>query len=377
MRLKPIREEIDAIDRQLVELFQKRMDCSRKVAQYKIENGMSVFNAEREQQILDSVEEKAGNYGGSARLLYASIMELSRALQHDILGSGSNLKNRIRNAADSIPYPDADVRVACFGAAGAYAHKAAQKVFPNCQPVFFSPFKEVFEAIRNGQADFGIVPIENSSAGSVTAVYDLLLQYRFSIAAAADIRVDHCLAVRRGCGFSDIRKVFSHEQALSQCSDFLNANRQIEVCPYVSTAQAARLVAESEETGLAAICSADAAEEYGLEILRRGFQNNPNNTTRFIVIAREMYIEPQADKISLSFALPHVTGSLYSTLCRFAAHGLNLTKIESRPRYGKSFEYTFYLDFAGTTSDADVLGLLGALSEELVDFSFLGNYREF
>ena len=376
MSLKPIRDEIDQIDQQLIELFRRRMECSKKVAQYKLENGMQIFNPERESQVLDNVEEKAGEYGGSARLLYSSIMELSRALQHDMLGSGSVLKNRICAAEPLIPYNDSDVRVACFGVAGTYAHKAAMKVFPNCRPLFYSPFKSVFEAISNGEADFGVIPIENSSAVSVTAVYDLMLRHRYYIAAAADIQVDHCLAVKKGDDISRITRVYSHEQALSQCSDFLNAHPDIEAKEFVSTAQAAKMVAESDEEGLAAICSENAAEEYGLEIIKRGFQNNPNNTTRFIVISKKMFIEPDADKISLSFALPHVTGSLYSTLCRFAAHGLNLTKIESRPRFGKKFEYFFYLDFTGSTADKNILNLLCALSDELVEFSFLGNYKE-
>ena len=376
MSLKPIRDEIDSIDKELIELFKKRMECSKKVAQYKLENGMQIFNPERENQVLDHAAETAGEYGDSARLLYSSIMELSRALQHDLLGSGSELKNRIHTADKAVPYTSDDVRVACFGVAGTYAHKAAQRVFPNCTPKFYSPFKEVFEAIRNGEADFGVVPIENSSAGSVTAVYDLMLRHKFYIAAAADIKVDHCLAVKKVTNFADIKIVYSHEQALSQCSDFLNANKQIQTREYVSTAAAAKMISEHNDHSAAAICSEDAAEKYGLEIIKRGFQNNPNNTTRFIVISRKMYIEPNADKISLSFALPHVTGSLYSTLCRFAAHGLNLTKIESRPRYGKSFEYLFYLDFTGTTADKEILNMLCALSDELVEFYFLGNYKE-
>ena len=191
MSLKPIRDEIDQIDQQLIELFTRRMECSRKVAQYKLENGMQIFNPERENQVLDNVAEQAGEYGGSARLLYSSIMELSRALQHDLLGSGSELKNRINTAEKHVPYDEKNLRVACFGVAGTYAHKAAMKVFPNCTPSFYSPFKSVFEAISNGEADFGVIPIENSSAGSVTAVYDLMLRHRYYIAAAADIQVDH------------------------------------------------------------------------------------------------------------------------------------------------------------------------------------------
>lgn len=376
MSLKPIRDEIDQIDNELIGLFARRMECSRKVAQYKLENGMPIFNAERERQILDSVEEKAGTHGGSARLLYSTIMELSRALQHDMLGSGTALKNRILTADSKVPFLDENVRVACFGVPGTYAHQATKKVFPNVKPMFYSPFKEVFKAIQNGEADFGVVPIENSSAGSVTAVYDLMLKYRFYIAAAADIEVNHCIAVKKGVKFEDIETIYSHEQALSQCSDFLNARPNIAVKEYISTAQSAKMISEGDEMSAAAICSEDAAEKYGLDIVMRGFQNNPNNTTRFIVVSKKMYIEPSADKISLSFALPHVTGSLYSTLCRFAAHGLNLTKIESRPMFGKSFEYMFYLDFAGSTADKEIINLLCALSDELTDFSFLGNYRE-
>ena len=377
MELKDIRNEIDSIDNEIIELYKKRMSCSQAVAKYKLENGIEIFNSEREKQILDSVEQKAGVYGKSARLLYFSIMELSRALQHDVLGSGTELKNRINSAQKTIPFDDPDIRIACFGAEGAYSHKAARRIFPGHQPVFYSPFKEVFEAVLNGQADFGVIPIENSSAGSVTAVYDLMLKYRFSIAAAADIKVDHCLAAKPGTDITAIKTVYSHDQALLQCSDFIGANKNISFKPFVSTAQAAKFVSESGDNDIAAICSEDAAEKYGLEILRRGFQNNPENTTRFIVITKTMYIEPDADKISLSFALPHVTGSLYGTLCRFAFHGLNLTKIESRPVPGKQFEYVFYLDFAGSVSQPDILQLMGALSEELVDFTFLGNYKEF
>lgn len=376
MSLKPIRDEIDEIDEQLIALYQRRMECSKKVAQYKMENGMPILNAEREKAVLESVEEKAGEYGASARLLYATIMELSRALQHDMLGSGTELRNEIMTAENAVPYNDPDVRVACFGAPGAYAHKACMKIFPGSVPVFCSPFREVFRMIQTGEADFGVIPIENSSAGSVIDVYDLMLQYRFHIAAAADIPVDHCLAAVKGTKVSDIDEVYSHPQALSQCSDFLNSRPNIKAKQYISTAQAAELVASEGNFHTAAICSEDAAIKNGLEVILRGFQNNPNNTTRFIVVSKKLYIEPDADKISLCFALPHVTGSLYSALCRFAYHGLNLTKIESRPIYGKSFEYFFYLDFTGSAANRDTMSLLCALSDELVDFSFLGNYRE-
>ncbi len=376
MGLKPIRDEIDQIDKQIIELFSKRMDCSKKVAQYKMENSMPIFNSDREMQVLDQVEVNAGEYGGSARLLYSTIMELSRGIQHDMLGSGAKIRNEIYSAKKYIPFEDKTIRVACFGTNGAYAHKAAKKIFPDSEPLFYSPFKELFSAIQNGEADFGVIPIENSSAGSVTEVYDLMLKYRFHIAAAADIPVNHCLAAIKGTKPEEIKKVYSHSQALSQCSDFLNSRPEITAKEYASTAQAAEHVAEVADHSIAAICSQEAAEENNLEIIARGFQNNPNNTTRFIVISKDMYIVPDAEKISLCFALPHVTGSLYSVLCRFAAHGLNLTKIESRPKYGSSFEYMFYLDFTGNIFNKKTISLICALSDELTDFSFLGNYTE-
>ena len=342
MSLKPIRDEIDNIDNQIIELFKQRMNCSKKVAEYKLENGMQIFNAEREMQILDAVEERAGIYGGSARQLYSTIMEISRALQHDMLGSGEKIRNEILSADKNIPFASDRVQVACFGVPGTYAHQATLKVFPNCTPHFYPSFQDVFSAIQNGEAEFGVVPIENSSAGSVTDVYDLMLKYRFHIAAAAVFR----------------------------------AHSNITPEKYISTAASAKMLSETGDKTSAAICSEEAAETYGLEIILRGFQNNPNNTTRFIVISKKLYIEENADKISLCFSLPHITGSLYSTLCRFAVHGLNLTKLESRPKFGTSFEYLFYLDFTGNTSDKDTLNLLSALSDELAEFSFLGNYRE-
>ncbi len=375
MNLQDIRVEIDRIDEEIIALFQKRMECSRQVAEYKLANSIPIFNPEREAVVLDRVEERAGTYGSSARQLYATMMELSRALQHDLLGSGSELKNRIGSAETKVPYDSSDLKIACFGVSGTYANRAANIVFPHADPSFCPSFHEVFEAVLDGEADFGVVPIENSSAGSVTDVYDLMLQYRFSIAAAVDIPINHCLAVRKGVKLENLTTVYSHQQALSQCSHFLTAHH-LRKQAYLSTAAAAKMVAESEDRSIAAICSERAAEEYGLDILLQGFQDNPNNKTRFIIISKKLYIEENADKISLCFSLPHVTGSLYSTLCRFAADGLNLTKLESRPVAGTDFEYLFYLDFTGSVRTPKTLALLCALSDELTEFSFLGNYIE-
>ncbi|MBQ3929065.1 MAG: prephenate dehydratase [Clostridia bacterium] len=376
MSLKPIRDEIDKIDEQLITLFCRRMNCSKKVAEYKMEHGMEIYNAQREEQILDTVERQAGVYGGGARQLYAAIMQISRALQHDMLGSGQQLCNEILSADQCIPFDSDSVKIACFGVPGTYAHRATKKVFPHSTPDFYPSFQDVFSAIQNGNAEFGIIPIENSSAGSVTDVYDLMLKYRFYIATAADIAINHVLAAADDIALTDITKVYSHQQALSQCSDFLRSHPEMDAQSYISTAAAAKMLSESGDKTSAVICSEEAAKEYGLSVLLRGFQNNPNNTTRFIVISKKMFIEEKADKISLCFSIPHRTGSLYNILCRFAVHGLNLTKLESRPIFGTSFEYLFYLDFTGNIKSKETLGLLAALSDELTEFSFLGNYRE-
>lgn len=375
MELSEIRAEIDEADKQLIDAFAKRMDCSRRVAEYKHENGMPIFDPEREQQILDKAGKNAGVYGDSARLLYSSIMELSRALQHDLLGSGEELNSTILCAKSCVPFDKKSLRIACFGVAGTYAHRAEKQLFHGAEPKFCASFHDVFSALRNDEADFGIVPIENSSAGSVTDVYDLMLKYRFYIAAAIDIPIDHCLAAKKDTVLGAVRTVYSHSQALAQCSEYIRT-RGLEKREYISTAAAAEMVAKSSDADIAAICSEEAASEYGLEILLRGFQNAPQNTTRFIVISKELYIEEDADKISLCFSLPHRTGSLYNILCRFAAEGLNLTKIESRPKANTPFEYLFYLDFTGNIRTKRTLALMRALSDELADFSFLGNYRE-
>lgn len=375
MSLDEIRKEIDHIDKELISLFCQRMECSKKVAEEKAKNNTPILNTKREKEILDHVFTEAGEYGESTRLLYSTILELSRALQHDMLGSGAELRNTILNAQNDIPFNSSDVRLACFGKAGTFAHAAARKLFPNVEPIFCGKFRNVFEAVSKGEAEFGIIPIENSSAGSVIDVYDLMLEYRFYICTAVDIPVSQCLAVIPNTKLEDIQTVYSHPQALAQCAEFLNTYN-LKSVPCESTALAATMIADKKNKAYAAICSEEAAENSDLEILQKNIQANKNNCTRFIVITKQLSIPQNADKISLCFSLPHVTGSLYSTLCRFAAHGLNLTKIESRPIVGKSFEYLFYLDFTGNVHNEPVLNLLCALSDEMSEFSFLGNYKE-
>lgn len=371
--LSEIRVEIDKIDSELIELFKKRMDCAKAVGLYKKENNIPVLNQNRENEILDNVGERGGEYGSHARLLFSNIMELSRALQHNIVGSGRKLRADILNASSKMQTEN--VKVGYQGIKGANGHEATLKLFPNSEAVNYKTFSDVFDAVDKGEIAYGVLPVENSTAGSVSAVYDLILKHRFYIVKALDLPIDYCLAGLKQSDFSDIEKVWSHPQSLSQCANYI-AKHNFDSTPFENTAVAAREAAKEKRLNVAAICSYKAAEEYGLKILDNHLQDDKGNTTRFIVISKTLCIPENANKISLCFSLPHVTGSLYGLLCRFNSLGLNLTKIESRPRKGKDFEYLFYLDFSGSVHSDNVIDLISQLSEEMPEFSFLGNYCE-
>ena len=374
--LSEIRTEIDSIDEQIIELFKKRMDCAKEVGNYKKANNIPVLNQARENEILDAIEERGGEYGSYARLLYSNIRELSRALQHNIVGSGADIKEVISNVETEIP--KTDVKVGYQGIKGANGHEATIRLFPDAEAHCYKSFGDVFDAVDKGEITFGVLPVENSNAGSVSAVYDLILKHRFYIVGALDLPIDYCLGGLKQAEFSDIEKVWSHPQSLSQCADYI-AKNNFDSTPCSNTAIAARDVAKEKRLNVAAICSYKAAEEYGLKVLDNHLQDNDKNTTRFIVISKKLFITPDSNKISLCFSLPHVTGSLYGLLCRFNSLGLNLTKIESRPRPSsdEGFEYLFYLDFSGNVSSKEVTDLIAQLSAEMPEFSFLGNYCEY
>ena len=369
-KLGQVRQEIDDIDKQLLPLFLARMDCSQRVARLKAQAGAPVFAPQREQAILDRVRKEAGEYGEEAASLYGSIMAVSRARQHQLLQGGGALRDLERTASRQ-PKPPA--AVICQGVEGAWSHQAARTLFGDAPITFVPEFPQVFQQVDQVPGAYGVVPVENSAAGSVAAVYDLILQYRFFIVGAVDVKVAHCLAAPSAD--EPLTAVASHPQALSQCSHFL-AEHGLKPVEWSNTAAAARHVAQERPAGMGVLCSRVAAEQYGLTVLQEGVQNEKNNTTRFVVISKEPIFPEDAGKISLCFSIPHTTGSLYHVLERFALCGLNLTKIESRPIPGKAFEYDFYLDFTGNIHHKPTLDLICALHDELPRFSFLGNYSE-
>lgn len=375
MDLLDLRNEIDKIDEQLIPLLLDRMDIAKQVAQYKVEHSLPVLNEKREQEILENVAQKCGDKGELIKTVFAAAMDASRALQHKIIGGGKELRNDVINALSDESLTANAGSIACQGVEGAYSGVTANKLFPDSSVKFYTQFEDVFEAVNKGEAVFGVIPVENSTAGSVHESYDLIMKYRFYVVGAYDLKIEHCLCAKKSTKYENITEIYSHPQALSQCSNFVK-NFDFTGVNYSNTAAAAKFVSESDKNDIAVICSEFAAKKFGLKILKRNVQNNNNNRTRFIVISKKLIISKDADKISLIFSTADKTGSLYRVLGRFSMAGLNLTKLESRPIQNKNFNYHFYVDVSGSVRDESTLDLLCALSEELPEFELLGNFYE-
>lgn len=372
MDLIEIRNEIDKIDSELIALLEKRMDCAKAVAQYKIEHNIPILDKERQKVILDSVEKKSEKYGSSIKFLFEDIMQISRMSQNRIMGE-SKLRDTIKFGIK--PMPTSNVKVACQGLKGANSHIACNEFFDSCDINFYKTFADVFDAVERGDAQFGVLPVENTSGGSVSAVYDLLMSHNFYIVSAKALDISHNLCALKQSTMEDIEQVWSHQQALTQCAQYI-ADHNFTPIAHSNTAVAAKKVMEEKRLNCAAICSTLAAKEYGLQILDTDIQDYSKSTTRFIVISKEPYISENANKISLCFNVEHEEGALSKVLNMFSLLGLNLTKIESRPMKNSDFDYLFYLDFTGNLRDKSVMDFLCTLSEEVKVFSFMGNYFE-
>ena len=379
MELNDIRREIDAIDDELTALFAKRMDCARAVAEAKQQAGMPIRDHARERAIVNRLTAKAGDaYAPYVRALYSQIFDLSRSCQASLFGQQSPLVKELARAVaetEGKRLPE-HALVACQGAEGAYAQQACERLFPYPDILYFDSFEGVFSAVEKGMCRYGILPVENSTAGSVTQVYDLMEKHRFYIVGAHRLRVDHRLMRRRGASDAPIREVVSHEQALRQCSRFFDEHPEITATPMRNTAVAAEFVAGSDRDDLAAIASRPCAELYGLEIVRDDVSDQANNFTRFICISRHPEVYPGARKISLMLNLAHEPGALNAVVSRLAIAGVNLLKLESRPIPGREFEFRFFFDMAASVRDADVARLLGELEGHCEHFTFLGCYDE-
>lgn len=375
MDLQACRDQLDQIDKKIVELFEARMAVCGEVAEDKIRTGKAVYDGAREQQKLDTVEQMAhSEYNRIAvRELFSQMMTISRRYQYRQLaehGMGIDLGFRKIDALDM-----GDVRVVYQGVEGAYSHAATLQYFGRDVDAYHvEQFEDAMQEVRDGRADYAVLPIENSSAGAVTDNYDLLVQYKNYIVAETFVAASHALLGTPDAELSDIRTVYSHPQALMQSSAFLGAHREWKQISLENTAVSAKKVIDEGDKSQAAVASETAGKLYGLKVLKTAIQNNQGNTTRFMILSRDAVYRKDAGKVTISFELAHKSGTLYSILGNFIYNGVNMRKIESRPIAGRSWEYRFFIDIEGNLDDAGIKNALKGISEEAQNMRILGNY---
>ena len=378
MDLNDYRTRIDQIDDQLVKLFAERMETVVGIAKYKEEHNLPVLDAGRERKKLLALAEKSPEalreYVVS---LYSLMFELSRSYQNRLLGRTTPLTQEISRAIENTPklFPDSAV-VACQGVEGANSQLACDKLFRLPNVLYFSSFEAVFQAIEKGLCRYGVIPLENSTAGSVNKVYDLMTKHHVHIVRSIRLKVDHNLLANPGARLEDIREIYSHEQAISQCAAFLQSLPNVKVIACENTAAAAKMVAESGRKDVAALSSRACMKLYNLVSLGDSVQDKGNNYTRFICIGKQLEIYPGADRTSLMAVLPHEPGSLYKMLSRFYALGVNLNKLESRPLPERNFEFMFYFDLETSVYSPQFLQLMGEMPTLCEEFTYLGSYGE-
>ena len=374
MDLLELREQIDAIDRQIVSLYEQRMEICGRVAEYKIETGKKVFDRQREMEKLDKVRSLTHNDFNSHGVeeLFEQIMSMSRKLQYQLLAQHGDMGRLPFIRVEELETRGA--RVVFQGAEGAYSQAAMTRYFgEEIQSLHVDTFRDAMSAIDEGSADFAVLPIENSTAGIVSEIYDLLVEFENYIVGEQILQINHCLLGVPGTKLEDIRMVYSHPQSLMQSSRFLSGHdwRQISM---QNNAFAAKKVAEEQDRSQSAVASEYAAKVYGLEVLRQGVNQEKDNSTRFIIVTNQKIFRKDAAKISICFELPHHSGSLYHMLSHFIYNNLNLCKIESRPIEDRSWEYRFFIDFEGNLADSAVKNALRGLRDEARNMKILGNY---
>ena len=378
MELSDYRKRLDEIDEELLRLFSERMNIAAQIASWKQENSLPVLDARREKEKLQRIEEMSDpELSDYSFTLFSMLMELSRSRQNRILHRESPETKAIEAALRDTPqlFPEKAV-VACQGVEGAYSGIACEKLFARPSIFYFSSFDAVFTAVEKGLCRYGVIPVENSTAGTVNAVYDLMVKHDFRIVRSVRIKVDHNLLVRPGTREEDIREIYSHSQAISQCAGFLQRFPNAKIIPCENTAVAAKMVAQSGEPGVAALSSRSCAKLYGLEILMSSVQDSDNNYTRFICISKNLEIYPGADHTSLMMVIRDEPGTLHHVLARFYVLGINMHKLESRPIPGRNWEYRFYFDLDTSVYSPKFIQLMGELGDICEEYEYLGSYSE-
>ena len=378
MELNELRKEIDSIDDELVALFTRRMAISGQIAGVKKEKSLPIFVPAREREKLADVAQKAGaELAKDTQVLYSMLFELSRGYQNKLNGSKSLLNDRIAQAINTTEklFPQAPM-VACQGVEGAFSQIACEKVFKDPFILYFKNQEAVFSAVEQGLCRYGILPLENSTAGTAKKVYDLLIKHQFSIIRSCRVKIDHNLLVNPGTKQSDIREIYSHQQALNQCSAFLQQFPEAVIIPVANTAMAAEAVSKSGRSDVAALSSRSCMELYNLECLAASVQDRDADHTRFICFSKDLEIYPGSDRTSLMLILPNRPGSLYKFLARLYVLGINVAKVESRAIPGRDLELMFYFDLETSIYSGEFVQLMCELEELCEDFRYLGSYLE-
>ena len=379
MELQELRSKIDEIDAQLTKLFEARMDVAAEIGAWKRENHMPVLDAARERDKLNAIAaESREDMQTYTQMLYSMIFELSRSHQSDLTRTPSSLRHEVEQAIEGTPrlFPTSPI-IACQGTEGAYSQIAGTRMFKSPKIMYFKSFDSVFSAIESGFCQYGILPIENSSAGSVKKVYDLMLRHKFYVVRSCRLKIDHNLLAAPGVKKEDIREIFSHQQALDQCAGYLEQfGPDVKITRCENTAMAAEAVAKSGRHDIAAIASYDCASLYGLKCLESDIQDRGNNYTRFICISKKLEIYPGANRTTVMMTLPHRPGSLCRALSRFYSLGINITKLESRPLPERDFQFMFYFDLETSVYSGEFSRMIDDLDSISEEFRYLGSYSE-
>lgn len=373
--LSEIREDIDAIDEEIVRLYEERIKITKQVAEYKLRTGKKVFDRVREQSKLETLSALGSSEfsRNGIRELFEQIMTISRKLQYQLLTKYGKVEDLGFHCLEQLDYSNS--RIVFQGVAGAYSQQAMMEYFgKNCDAFCVDTWKDAMEAIKKGEADYAVLPIENSSAGIVSENYDLLVEYDNYIVGEQIIKIEHALLGRPRATVEDITQVYSHPQALMQCAEYLEGHRDWEKISLKNTAMAAQKVRDDNMVHQAAIAGQINAEIYGLQVLENAIQDNKNNSTRFIIVTGRPVWEKKAGRISICFEIAHESGSLYHALGHFIYNNLNMTNIQSRPIGGRNWEYRFFVDFEGKLSDIAVINALRGLKEEAASLKILGTY---
>lgn len=373
--LLELRDRIDEIDREIARLYEARMGVCREVGEYKIANGSKVFDRQREKEKISTVKTMVHGEFNKKGIgeLFEQLMAMSRKLQYQLLTEKGALGKLPFIAVEELDWKNS--RIVFQGTEGSYSQEAMFRYFgKEINSFHVQKFRDAMEAIEEGSADFAVLPIENSTAGAVDEVFDLLVEFENYIVDELVLPVRHALAGLPDATLSDIERVYSHPQALMQSARYLDEHRDWQQISVPNTAVAARKVLEDDDVKKAAICSEHAAEVYGLKLLDREINDNPANSTRFIIVTNQKIFRKNASKISICFEVSHESGSLYHMLSHFIYNDLNMTKIESRPIEGRPWEYRFFVDFDGNMADPAVKNAIRGLREESRNLKILGNY---